>query len=132
MRINFFSQTVIFSLFSSSNMPSFRMASYRSKLSSTRRYVLHRIHLGFGGKSHSSGSKPPIEQRADLIFACRNGPVRRDSGIAKHRQPVAPIYVERQKIVHLAASIKLRLHGAYRGKRNTIVGRQSDATGLSD
>jgi putative ABC transport system substrate-binding protein len=28
-----------------------------------RRYVFVRIHFGFGGNSHSSGSNPPIEQR---------------------------------------------------------------------
>jgi hypothetical protein len=32
-------------------------------------YVAQRIHSGFGGKSHSSRSKPPTEQSRELIFA---------------------------------------------------------------
>jgi hypothetical protein len=39
-------------------------------LASARRYVFVRIHFGFGGNPHSSGSNPPIEQRWVLIFAC--------------------------------------------------------------
>ena len=44
--------------------------SYRSNFSSARLYVRHLIHFGFGGKSHSSGSRRPIEHSRDLIFAC--------------------------------------------------------------
>jgi hypothetical protein len=53
----------------SSTTPSSRMDSYRSNFATARLYVRHLIHLGFGGKSHSFGSRPPIEHSREFILA---------------------------------------------------------------
>jgi hypothetical protein len=56
------------------NVPSSRTDSYRSYLSTYRWSVRQRIHFGFGGKSHSSGSQSPIRRALIRAFPrCARG-----------------------------------------------------------
>jgi hypothetical protein len=47
----------------------FNLAWYWSNCSSARSYVCHLIHFGFGARSHSAGSNPPISHSRLLIRA---------------------------------------------------------------
>ena len=71
----------------STNVPSSRIASYRSNFASARSYVRHLIHFGFGGNSHSSGSNPLIAHSRDLIFALTRWHGRSASRTARRKRP---------------------------------------------
>ena len=44
------------------SIPLSKTSSYRSNFCSWRSYVFQRIHFGFGGSSHSAGSRSPISR----------------------------------------------------------------------